>query len=205
LTARAAIASVDDARARLAAAGAMTLVPVTAAVPSLIVGIVGAPVSGSWWSHPQGKQIYAIATGLEESGDALASKLVGGKVTYLHRRLWPALIRVVTDAGWRAARAADLPVAAADLLAVVEQSGELGAVEATGVVGGKAAFTKARAALEQRALIHATSEHTDRGHHAAVLMSWKRWASPEVARGARALTLAAAQAELASAGVGLTD
>ena len=199
-----AIASVEDARARLADAGAMTLVPVADAVPSLIAGIVGGPVRGSWWSHPAGKQIFAIATGLEDSGDALSAKLIAGKVTFLHRRLWPALARVVTDDGWRSARAAGLSPAAAELLALVERAGEVGADPAIAAVGGKPAFAAARKALEERVLVHAASEHTERGHHAAVLRSWRRWAAP-VMTAARALTLEDAQAALAAVGVDLAS
>jgi hypothetical protein len=193
----------DDVLARLAAAGAMTLVPAAEGVPSLVALIAGGPVRGSWWSHPAGKRIYAIASALEASPDVLAAKLITGKVTYLHRRLWPALVRVVTDRGWRAARTAGLPAAAATLLAAVEASGALAGEDAAALLGGAAALKKARAALEERALVMTTSEHTERGHHAATLHAWSRWASPAVAKAARGLGLDAARAELAAAGVAL--
>lgn len=189
--------------ARLAAAGAMTLVPAAPGVPSLVALVVGGPVRGSWWSHPEGKRIYAIASAVEVSPDVLAAKLVAGKVTYLHRRLWPALIRVVTDAGWRAARSARLSADAVALLAAVEARGALDADDAAAVVAGAAALKKARTALDERALILVASEHTERGHHASTLHAWSRWAPPAVARAARGLTLAAAQAALAGAGVAL--
>jgi hypothetical protein len=181
----------------------MTLVPAAAGVPSLVALIVGGPVRGSWWSHPEGKRIYAIASAIEASPDALAAKLVGGKVTYLHRRLWPALLRVVTDRDWRAARSAGLSAAAAALLAAVEARGELHADDAAAVVAGAAALKKARGVLDERALILVASEHTERGHHASTLHAWSRWAPPAVAKAARGLTRAAAQAELAGAGVAL--
>jgi hypothetical protein len=181
----------------------MTLVPAVPAVPSLVALVVGGPVRGSWWGHPEGKRIYAIASAVEASPDVLAAKLVAGKVTYLHRRLWPALIRVVTDPGWRAARSARLSADAVALLAAVEARGELHADDAAAVIAGVAALKKARTVLDERALVLAVSEHTERGHHASTLHAWSRWAPPAVARAARALTLAAAQAELAAAGVAL--
>jgi hypothetical protein len=197
------ITTVAEAVARLEAAGAMTLVPAVATVPSLIAAIVGGPVRGSWWSHPLGRQIFTIATGLEESGLALTAKLVAGKVTFVHRRLWPALVRVVTDPAWRAARIAGLPPPAQQLLALVEHAGEVDAAAAAAAVGGAAIARTARGRLEALALVHSASQHTERGHHASVLHAWSRWAPAEVATAARSLEVDAARAALAAAGIEL--
>lgn len=72
----------------------VVLVSAKGAVPSLTTAIVGQPVKGSWWSHPKSHQIYAILQELTESEDILVCRLVGGKITLVHRRLWPALVRV---------------------------------------------------------------------------------------------------------------
>jgi hypothetical protein len=172
----------------------MTLVP-TRALPSLIAAITGGPIAGSWWSHPRGKDIFAIATELEDSPDVLVGKLVDGKVTFVHRRLWPALYRVVTDPETRAARVRGLPAAATALLARVEAAGSLRCADR--------ADRAARKPLEERALVHSTSEHTDAGHHATVLTAWPTWATPAVAAAAAALSLAAARDALATAGIPL--
>ena len=63
-------------------------------VPNLAEFVAGAPIRGSWWGHPKGKAIFAAATVVVDSGDVLVCRLVGGKVTFVHRRLWPALIRL---------------------------------------------------------------------------------------------------------------
>lgn len=62
-------------------------------VPCLTDAIAGEPVRGSWWAHPKGKEIFRILQGLAESDEVLVCRLCGGKVTYVHRRLWPALVR----------------------------------------------------------------------------------------------------------------
>lgn len=62
-------------------------------IPRLTDAIVGEPVRGSWWGHPKGKVIFRILRSVAESDDILACRLCGGKVTYVHRRLWPALVR----------------------------------------------------------------------------------------------------------------
>jgi hypothetical protein len=63
-------------------------------VPSLAEFVAGAPIRGSWWGHPKGKAIFAAANFVEDSGDVLVCRLVDGKVTFVHRRLWPALVRL---------------------------------------------------------------------------------------------------------------
>jgi len=63
-------------------------------VPSLAEAIAGGPIRGSWWAHPKGRAIFRAAEAVSESDDVLVCKLVDDKVTYVHRRLWPALVRL---------------------------------------------------------------------------------------------------------------
>ena len=65
-----------------------------AKVPSLVQLIVGGPVRGSWWAHPKGNDILRLARSIRSSPDILVCRLVDGKITYVHRRLWPALVRL---------------------------------------------------------------------------------------------------------------
>ena len=65
-------------------------------VPSLAEAIAGGPIRGSWWGHPKGHEIFRVAEAICESGEVLVCKLVEGKVTYVHRRLWPALVRLAS-------------------------------------------------------------------------------------------------------------
>ena len=63
-------------------------------VPSLADAIAGGPVGGSWWGHERGREIFKLTRAVRDSADVLVCRLVDGKVTYVHRRLWPALVRV---------------------------------------------------------------------------------------------------------------
>ena len=63
-------------------------------VPSLAEAITGAPIRGSWWGHPKGRAIFRAARAVCECPDVLVCKLIDGKITYVHRRLWPALVKL---------------------------------------------------------------------------------------------------------------
>jgi hypothetical protein len=63
-------------------------------VPSFAEFVAGSPIRGSWWGHPKGHQIFELAEAVSESADVLVCKLVDGKVSYVHRRLWPALVKL---------------------------------------------------------------------------------------------------------------
>lgn len=65
-------------------------------VPSLAEAVAGGPIRGSWWGHPKGQAIFLAAEAVSESPDVLVCKLVDGKVTYVHRRLWAALVKLAS-------------------------------------------------------------------------------------------------------------
>lgn len=154
-----------------------------------LVGEVLGKVQGSWWGHPEGGRVYAIATELERSNEVLSAKLVDGKVAFVHRALWPSLLRVVTDPDWRRQRQRGLTQPAKQLLAQVEKDGKL-------PLQGRA---PARGDLEKRALLLSSSEHTPAGRHAVVLRSWEDWATGDLKEQAKALAFDAALTEVRAA------
>ena len=62
--------------------------------PSLVVQIVGGPIQGSWWGHPKGREIYTLTNKIDQSKAVLVCTVANGKITYIHRRLWPAFVRM---------------------------------------------------------------------------------------------------------------
>ena len=66
-------------------------------VPRLSEVIAGEAIKGSWWAHPKSHQIFAIFRRLAESREILVCRVVDGKITFVHRRLWPALVRLAKD------------------------------------------------------------------------------------------------------------
>ena len=63
-------------------------------VPSLAQAIAGGPIRGSWWGHAKGRIIFQAARAVCESPEVLVCKLIDDKVTYVHRRCWPALVKL---------------------------------------------------------------------------------------------------------------
>jgi len=64
------------------------------AAPRLIDAIAGETIVGNWWSHPKANAIYNVLSRASVAPEVLACRLVDGKVTLVHRRLWPALVRL---------------------------------------------------------------------------------------------------------------
>lgn len=62
-------------------------------VPTFADYVAGERVS-RWWSHPKGRLIFTLTRAIRDSPDVLTCRLVEGKVTYVHRRLWPALVKL---------------------------------------------------------------------------------------------------------------
>ena len=68
-----------------------------ASVPCLAQVIAGEPLRASWWAHPKGNEIFLLSRAIRRSPDVLVCRLVDGKITYVHRRMWPALVRWPDD------------------------------------------------------------------------------------------------------------
>jgi hypothetical protein len=71
----------------------IVLVSAKGPVPRLTEALAGEPIKGSWWAHPMSHEIFGVLQALARSEDVLTCRLVNGKVTLVHSRLWPALVR----------------------------------------------------------------------------------------------------------------
>jgi hypothetical protein len=70
----------------------VVLVAAKGPLPRMTEAIAGEPIKGSWWGHPKGHEIYAVLEDVTSDEEILVCRAVNGKVTLVHRRLWPALI-----------------------------------------------------------------------------------------------------------------
>ena len=143
-------------------------------LPSVCSLIAGQALKTSWWSHPMAQAIFKVNGKLEDHPDVLVTKLISGKVTFVHRKLW-AHILVIGSAreSWQMKH---LSAEAGKLLKTLDKRGCL---RSDKMDWPKSAATKPAAAvseLEKKLLINAEQIHTETGAHAKQLESWAYWA-----------------------------
>jgi hypothetical protein len=154
-----------------------------ALLPCVTTIVAGRPVRGSWLADPSARGTYNVLVALEAHPEVLQTKLVAGKVTMVHRDLWPAVLGVATSrAAWQFEQMS--PVARW-LFDTVDRQGSV----QTDLVPLLAGITRkdipsAARELESRLLVHGTKVHARSGAHAKVLQTWTRWraeTSPAIA------------------------
>ena len=128
---------------------------------------------GSWWSDPAAHEIFAVNQLLEDHPDVLITKLISGKVTFVHRKLWPQLLAVATAReSWQLS---DLSVEAKSLLRELDKAGSLSTDRTTKSPVSKVGETARE--LELKLLIHSEQIHTKSGTHAKLIETWESWTS----------------------------
>lgn len=138
------------------------LMKTDARLPSVTTMVVGEAVSGSWWTHPMAHTIFFNLRDLEAHPDVLLLKLVAGKDTFVHRRLWPEIAAIaVAGEPWQTSRMSLEAVALLDKVKVA------GSLESEGPVARL---------LESRLLAHGIQFHSHEGHHRKRLETWTHWA-----------------------------
>ncbi len=134
-------------------------------LPSVVAIVAGGPIRGSWWGHPKGPEIYAVLKRLSEHPDILSTKLISGKETFAHRRLWPEIYAIGRErATWQTDR---LDAESRRLLARVDAEG-------TVLASGAPA-----ALLEHLLLVHGESATGNDGIPRTKLRTWKAWLESE--------------------------
>ena len=133
-------------------------------LPSVVGLVTGESLEGSWWSHPEARKIFAVLSELDDHEDVLFVKLIAGKDTLVHRRLWPALVAVGSSG--EAWQRDGLTLPAKRLLESVQRA--TSGVEAAGAPAREVAL---------RLLAVSSERHTEAGKHVRVLESWKGWAA----------------------------
>lgn len=141
-----------------------------AEAPSVTSAIGGAPIAGSWWAHPQGSLIFQVLQRIED--EVAWPRLVRGKVTLVHRALWPALIAVGrSEEPWQLR---GLPREARELFEVVKAAGHA-RTDRLRETGDGASIGRAVDQLERRLLVMSAQVHAASGKHARELSTWMRW------------------------------
>lgn len=67
------------------------------ATANFVAQVAGENITGSWWNHPMSHQIFALTRAVREAEDVLVCRVIQGKITYVHRCLWVALVHFAED------------------------------------------------------------------------------------------------------------
>jgi hypothetical protein len=151
------------------------LLETDARLPSVSGLIAGEPVRGSWWTHPRSHEIFAVLQQLADHKEVLITKLISGKVTLVHRKLWSYVLSIGTAReGWQVK---GLSPSARVLLKMIDQHRE----SRSDRLAWPLKFKSVKPGppireLEIRLLIHTEEFHTESGAHAKLLETWECWA-----------------------------
>ena len=130
--------------------------------PSVTGLLLGDTGGRSWWAHPRAKQMFDLSCGLRDRSEVLMVKLISGKVTFVHRPLWPAIVAVgMAREPWQID---GLSKEAQALLKRVDKEHKL-----------SSSGDPVRE-LESRLLAHSVSVHSESGNHTKDVQAWDAWA-----------------------------
>jgi len=142
-------------------------------LPSVCSIVTGERMRRSWWSHPLAHAIFSVNEQLDDHKDILVTKLISGKVTFLHRKLWSRIFTIGSSRGdWQLQA---LKKETVKLLEMVNAAGEIRTdlidwSQHSGLKPGQAARQ-----LEEKLLVVSSQVHTDKGKHAKLLQTWEHW------------------------------
>ena len=144
-------------------------------LPSVCTLITGEPLRGSWWSHPLANAIFRVNEQLADHDDVLITKLISGKVTFVHRELWPEIMAIgLAREGWQTKA---LSKSALLLLKMIDEQGSLRTDEPAWPRDPQLKPGDAARELEKQLLIHSEELHTESGSHSKLIETWQRWAN----------------------------
>lgn len=162
-------------------------------LPSVSGLIAGEPIRGSWWSHAKGQDIFGVLQELADHKDVLITKLLSGKVTFVHRKFWCDIVSVgAAREEWQLAK---ITAAARMLFEQVDKQGSLLSNEMEWPKKLQSKPGDAVRELEKYLLIQTEQFHTPSGDHAKRLQSWKHWAA-SVGLECKPITVEAAKRKL---------
>jgi hypothetical protein len=136
--------------------------------------ITGETPRGSWWSHPLAQAIFRVNEQLADHRDVLITKLISGKVTFVHRQLWSEIL--VIGKAREAWQVKGISSSALFLLKVIDERNSLRTDELTWPGGTQLKPGEPARELEKRLLIRSEEVHTESGTHAKLIETWQSWA-----------------------------
>ena len=144
--------------------------------PSIVGLVTGEKIKGSWWGHRKGHKIFSISRKIRDEADILVIKLISGKVTYVHKRLWTDLISIfIAKQNWQIGK---MSKNGKRILELVEKAGVIRAdnmeTQTTNKFN-KIDLNKAINEIEKGLLIFCNEVHTEKRYHVKLLKTWNHF------------------------------
>ena len=132
------------------------------------------PCTGRGGRIPQAQMIFQVNERLEDHKDLLIMKLISGKVTFVHRKLWSEVFAIGTAREpWQFKK---LSAEAATLLKQIDGSGSLTTADVLKTLKWTMKLGDIARELEKRLLVVGTQFHSESGAHEKQLETWEHWA-----------------------------
>jgi hypothetical protein len=146
-----------------------------AKLPNVATIVTGEQIRGSWWKHPLSTTIWDVLNRVDAHPDTLVTKLVSGKVTFVHRALWPAVVGLgVAHQDWQTK---PLSEQALSLLYLVQRRGEVRTDRVhLNASTKRMSIGEISRELENKLLVQSRQIHAESGAHAKILRTWDNWA-----------------------------
>lgn len=130
-------------------------------LPSVVGLFCGRRINASWWSIAEAHDIFQCLDSLDAK-TAVATRLINRKVTYVHRRLWPALVALgAAQQPWQ------MRALSSDAQRLFARTTRGESPVAHGAIARE---------LQDRLLVVAHEVHTPSGRHEIQLEQWAAWA-----------------------------
>jgi len=143
-------------------------------LPSIVGIVSGEKISGSWWGHKKMYEIFNTLHELSEEEDVLLTKLISGKITFIHKSLWLEFLTVAnSNEPWQLKNLSD---EAQRLLKIVNKQNLVQTEKLP-----KDLFNSSKKIgdvvreLEKHILICSYEIHTELGFHAKTVENWEHW------------------------------
>jgi hypothetical protein len=155
--------------------GLVTLSPL-GDLPSIVRLVAGDDATARWWSHPKGTAIFNLYQHLADRPTILVAKLVAGRVTLVHRRLWEPVLVLAQNRERVDAALSRLSPHTLEAYHAVCRQGSVSLRDAAALLeSDRRRLKRSVIALEKHALVLTRDEHTDTGAHDVSIQSWRHF------------------------------
>jgi hypothetical protein len=161
-------------------------------LPGVVEIVTGKKISGSWWGHEKGHEIFQTLHELSDKKNVPPTKLISGKVTFIHKNLWLDFLTVAnSNEQWQFQNLSD---EAYRFLKIVNKNGFIQTEKLpNGLFDSSKKIGDVVRELEKKILVCSYEIHTDMGFHAKTVENWEHWIQRKKFSSTKSITVSEAK------------